>query len=1149
MKKEIVALLFCVLGFLSLPQLSVGQDRGLLEERRGILDRIQKESNRFVLNAVERKRLSEQHRFPLTLSLNHQRIAVFQYMDGVDQPVYYTTFNVNAARTTGASSMQEGGELDLDLRGRGMVVGIYDQTRPKANHREFGNRVTQIDGSTEIVSNHATHVTGTILATGINGSARGMANEATGWAFNWDGDISKMIQNGYDPDLRPGGHLISNHSYGNLVGWYQHFNGNWAWAGNESINNREDYRFGFYSSKSQQIDDLAFAKPFYTIVWAAGNDRSDVGDGSKNPDGPEDSIGPEGVPKNNITIGAVNEVVNYQGSDDVVMSSFSSWGPVDDGRIKPDIVAMGVNVFSTAIAGEQTDSYMSMSGTSMAAPNATGSLFLLQELYHSRNGGNYMRSATLKALAIHTAKEAGTSPGPDYRFGWGLLDVQGAAEMVINENGSSNMIRELILDNNQVFEHEFISDGVRPIKATIVWTDPAGNPPAPALNPRDLMLVNDLDLRIVDEDGNQYFPWTLDPREGATARAVIDRDNFRDNVEQVLIEAPGAKKYTLRVSHKGNLKNNLQAFSLILTAGVSDGQDKTLYWIGQNGDWNSPDNWSLESNGSSAGLIPDAGTRVVFDQPVSSTTKTTLSADAEVFSLNFFGNSPVELDLNSNNILIKGGFRVSNQITTIRNGKLEFSSENNSGNIIDFGSTVMEGVETYIRSGQWRMVSAGVMDQLVIAEATVELDMIDLQANQLRLEPGAVVSGRLREFSFKERVFIEEGVSLNVSPAFLFIGTAGWFNDLTRTDAVSLINDGGKLEVQNSGQFKDLGLTKGELILAQAITVVQNLEMKQGTVLNLMEENQIQVIEAISHQNAAGGPSLIKAGMKGVFKHEPYKKYCFENISVENVDLSGDAVISLGAGAEISNSANWLKVNCEQVLFANFEVNFSCEGALVEFINTTEGPATRYEWDFGSLGTSTDTNPSVIFPNEGTYPVRLTAIRGSSTMVYEKELLIQANPLKEPSIVTNGTILTSLVPAAVYQWYKNGQKIEGAVERSYQAEDEGAYQVAVVTESCNRISEAVVISGMPDQLPLAVYGYFIGPNPSSDRLRVTINNEYLGEVVLEFYGMNGALLETAAFDKSQKELSRDMQLNMPPGLYVLLIKTGDLVLPYRLIKE
>src|SRR5690606_18400709 len=304
-------------------QVPVKKESGLFEVRKEILQRIEGESSRTLLSTKEKKRLSQQYGFPLLLELEHQRTALFQYMDGAGHPVYYTTFNINAANTTGASSLQSGGELGLDLSGKGMVVGIYDQTRHKANHRDFGNRVTQMDGSTEVISNHATHVTGTILAEGLNRNARGMANEATGWAFNWDGDVSKMIQNAYDPELRPGGHIISNHSYGNLVGWYRHANGNWAWARNESVNNRGDYRFGFYSSKSQEIDDLAFSKPFYIIVWAAGNDRSDIGDGSKNADGPEDSIGPEGVPKNNITIGAVSEVRDYQEADDVFMSSFS----------------------------------------------------------------------------------------------------------------------------------------------------------------------------------------------------------------------------------------------------------------------------------------------------------------------------------------------------------------------------------------------------------------------------------------------------------------------------------------------------------------------------------------------------------------------------------------------------------------------------------------------------------------------------------------------------------------------------------------------------------------------------------------------------------------------------------------------------------
>ncbi|WP_421020008.1 S8 family serine peptidase, partial [Klebsiella pneumoniae] len=84
-----------------------------------------------------------------------------------------------------------------------------------------------------------------------------------------------------------------------------------------------------------------------------------------------------GIAKNNLTIGAVNGIPGgWNKPGDVVMSSFSSWGPTDDGRIKPDLVADGVSVTSTG--GNSTTSYATLSGTSMAAPNTTGSLLLLQ---------------------------------------------------------------------------------------------------------------------------------------------------------------------------------------------------------------------------------------------------------------------------------------------------------------------------------------------------------------------------------------------------------------------------------------------------------------------------------------------------------------------------------------------------------------------------------------------------------------------------------------------------------------------------------------------------------------------------------------------------------------------------------------------------
>ena len=102
----------------------------------------------------------------------------------------------------------------------------------------------------------------------------------------------------------------------------------------------------------------------------------------------------------------------------VIIANFSSEGPTDDFRIKPDIAGNGVSVYSTY--DNSNTAYNSISGTSMASPNIAGSLVLLQQHYNNLNN-SFMKAATLKGLALHTADDAGFS-GPDAIFGWGLMD-------------------------------------------------------------------------------------------------------------------------------------------------------------------------------------------------------------------------------------------------------------------------------------------------------------------------------------------------------------------------------------------------------------------------------------------------------------------------------------------------------------------------------------------------------------------------------------------------------------------------------------------------------------------------------------------------------------------------------------------------------
>lgn len=494
-------------------------------------------------------------------------------------PIYYATDNAIAAGTTRTNKLYAGGSLGLNLSGSTIPnnkIAMWDGGAVRATHQEFaGNRITIVDNvSTDL---HATHVAGTIAASGVNIAAKGMAFGLPQLiSYNFDNDIAEM-------STAASNLILSNHSYGVLAGWVQNSNqfNRWEFLGRAGEN--EDYMFGYYNATSQAWDNIAFNAPYYLMVKSAGNYRASIGpsvgsfyyrynasgvmefagtrpNGISSNDG-YDTMGGYAVAKNILTVGAVNGLQNGpNSSSDITMAFFSAWGPTDDGRIKPDVVADGVDLLSTINSGD--DKYATSTGTSMAAPNATGTLALLQELYYQRNNA-YMKSATLKGLAIATATEAGTDIGPDYKFGWGLLDAERAAKTIL-EKDSKSIISEQTLNEGQTYTTNVTASGSGPLMATISWTDPAAVPvaEASALDNTTLRLVNDLDIRV--SDGTTYLPWVLDPANPSAAATT--GDNFRDNVEQIYIaNAVPGKSYTITVSHKNTLQGGSQPFSLIVT--------------------------------------------------------------------------------------------------------------------------------------------------------------------------------------------------------------------------------------------------------------------------------------------------------------------------------------------------------------------------------------------------------------------------------------------------------------------------------------------------------------------------------------------------------------------------------------------------------
>jgi hypothetical protein len=1144
------------IGFLFLSSVSWAQQTGevhlkLEEERRSISEKFESTYSQLLIPKSILKLKAESRGIPMQIDLADGNIGYLQYFDEFEQPVYFSVFNTRAARTTTTNSLQPSGDLGVNLTGKGMVVGIYDQTRPKPDHVEYNGRLTQIDGSSETISEHSTHVSGTVLATGVNPNARGMASEATGWTFNFESDLSKMNANSYDPVSKPNGHVVSNHSYGTVVGWFRNASNQWQWAGNATIDAKKDFRFGFYSQRSKGLDDLAFSKPFYTIVWAAGNDRTDIGDGTRDPDGPEDSIGPEGVAKNIITVGAIAAFETYTGPQVVQMSSFSSWGPTDDGRIKPDLVGVGVSVFSSSIAnGGTTDSYSNLSGTSMATPNVSGSLLLLQQLFAQRNNGRYMRSATVKALAINTTKEAGLNPGPDYVYGWGVLDTRAAAQIILNENGSSDLIREEVLVSGSKFEYEFVSDGVTPIRTTIAWTDPSGNPVSPSLNPPNRMLVNDLDMRLIDEQGIVHFPYVMDPARGPAGAALTNSDNFRDNVEQIFIASPKAVKYKLVVTHKGNLQNGAQQFSLVMKAGTLDGASETLYWIGPDGGaWENPSNWATTVNGPAANKIPSLNTRVVFEGGNQGQSTVNFSQKSNAFSVNLFGDRIINFDLKGNELTVSNGFRINNQITSIKNGAIFFSNPSSvNEQLVGFKQTAFENVKMYFESGNWKLLESESLDAVTIRSGTkLVIDYPFLVLNSLQVDDGSLFDAPFELLEFKKGVQIGKA---QISPGInlKFSGETGEFENSSEIPVANLWTVNGELSVSGQ-QIGSVSAESSSIIFKSPIQVLESLLLFPGALLDLSSVQSFQVKELVSFEGVASNPVRIvgSAQNKSEFLHEVYKKYCFEFVNVSNVDLKGGTIINLGTSAEILNAAGWQKERCEDVLFANYKYQYACVGSAISFENLSEGDISEYNWDFGGQGTSKLKTPIFTFNAPGSYSVKLTVSNSSGSVTFDQLISVTDNDLPKPLIVINGNQLTSQQPGDSYQWYKNGQLLNGATQRSFVVEEDGSYQVAIFNNACNRISDPVVISSLPEP-DLSRFGISVGPIPSEDFLTITMVNDFKGLVNFSLIDMAGREISKQEVMKDVQDLNYSLMLPGASGMYVLRINTNNLTLHKKVIK-
>jgi serine protease AprX len=468
-----------------------------------------------------------------------------------------------------ADSLYPGGSLGVSITGTGMVAGIWDEAAVRDTHELLAGSVANQVGQSVTLSDHMTHVTGTVVGKDIvaKPEARGVAYTATSLNYDWTSDKPEMTA------FAATGKLISNHSYG-----YGNGPGTAEWL------------FGAYDSEARAWDEITKAAPYYLPFVAAGNEQVSSG----NTKSGYDIITGASASKNAMTVGAVN--------GDKTMSAYSNWGPTDDGRVKPEIVTRGTGITSSYTATDST--YSTGNGTSFATPAATGAALLLQQYYKAEKGV-FMKASTLKTLMMGTAEDLGR-PGPDHQFGYGLLNVEaaalaikkaanrttdatwnfinsskGAVVMEVATNPVNNEIDELIFD--------VVAKGGVPLVVNMGWTDDEGTEQVSAdgVDPTTSRLVYNFDMLVRNQTVfAQTRPWVLPNMANRTNNATAATAYFQangGNFRQVIFPTTTANHtYRIYVKKSSSSPAAARMLSFVIT-GLAESSYTVSATAGANG--------------------------------------------------------------------------------------------------------------------------------------------------------------------------------------------------------------------------------------------------------------------------------------------------------------------------------------------------------------------------------------------------------------------------------------------------------------------------------------------------------------------------------------------------------------------------------------
>lgn len=378
------------------------------------------------------------------------------------------------------------------INGKNIVVGVKEQNMDQTD-LDLHQRVLPSTLAAPNIQAHATVIASIIGGAGNSFyDGRGLANQA--------GFFSSSFSNLFADDeaiLRASKVSVQNHSYGTLPQQ-------------------------FYGAEALSYDLFAWRNKDFVHLFSAGNrgtQSATEGRYSSIP-GFANLTGNFKMAKNIITVGAIDNAGN--------ISSESSAGPIYDGRIAPQLVALGPN------------------GTSDAAAVVTGTVALLQQVFADSNSQQAPPASLIKSVLYNTAEDV-YSKGIDYKTGYGLLNSYKAVRAFLKRAYFSGAVA----GNQQWTQNLNVPANAALLKVTLSWTDTA------ALLNNNKALINDLDLEVKEiNTGQIYKPWILNSQpqiDSLRLAPVRGRDSLNTS-EQISISLAAAGNYEIRVI--GNTVNN-----------------------------------------------------------------------------------------------------------------------------------------------------------------------------------------------------------------------------------------------------------------------------------------------------------------------------------------------------------------------------------------------------------------------------------------------------------------------------------------------------------------------------------------------------------------------------------------------------------------